>query len=213
MSEFDDEEYESFELDGASRSADSVKGAANTEDEFDEDLDDDDDFDEVDLEDAADDEIDFVLAAYREDGQPYVQSLGKDLANDLEELIVQLRRLPGDAGALGFVSLVEEVFVITRVRGQHVQVLLSDAAAAGDWPIARDVVDYLGEEPVDEDEDEDEGEPIGDLGIVADLGLSDFDMGAIIDNLDLSSVEMLVEVADKIKLNPQFRKAVEAAVE
>ena len=213
MSEFDDEEYESFELDGASRSADSVKGAANTEHELDDDLDDDEDFDEVDLEDAADDEIDFVLAAYREDGQPYVQSLGKDLANDLDELIVQLRRLPGDAGALGFVSLVEEVFVITRVRGQHVQVLLSDAAAAGDWPIARDVVDYLGEEPVDEDEDEEEGEPIGDLGIVADLGLSDFDMGAIIDNLDLSSVEMLVEVADKIKLNPLFRKAAEAAVE
>jgi putative tRNA adenosine deaminase-associated protein len=213
MSEFDDEEYESFELDGASRSADSVKGATNTGGELDDDLDDDEDFDEVDLEDAADDEIDFVLAAYREDGQPYVQSLGKDLANDLDELIVQLRRLPGDAGALGFVSLVEEIFVITRVRGQHVQVLLSDAAAAGDWPIARDVVDYLGEEPVDEDEDEEEGEPIGDLGIVADLGLSDFDMGAILDNLDLSSVEMLVEVADKIKLNPLFRKAVEAAVE
>ena len=213
MSEFDDEEYESFELDGASRSADSVKGATNTGGELDDDLDDDEDFDEVDLEDAADDEIDFVLAAYREDGQPYVQSLGKDLANDLDELIVQLRRLPGDAGALGFVSLVEEIFVITRVRGQHVQVLLSDAAAAGDWPIARDVVDYLGEEPVDEDEDEEEGEPIGDLGIVADLGLSDFDMGAIIDDLDLSSVEMLIEVADKIKLNPQFRKAVEAAVE
>ena len=87
------------------------------------------DFDEVDLEDAADDEIDFVLAAYREDGQPYVQSLGKDLANDLDELIVQLRRLPGDAGALGFVSLVEEVFVIIRVRGQHVQVLLSDGGS------------------------------------------------------------------------------------
>jgi len=209
MSEFDDEEYESFELDGASKSAESGSRRSGTN-EVDDELDDDEEFDEVDLEDAADDEIDFVLAAYREDGQPYVQSLGKDLANDLDELIIQLRRLPGDAGALGFVSLVEEVFVITRVRGQHVQVLLSDAAAASDWPIARDVVDYLGEEPVD-DEDE-EGEPIGDLGIVADLGLSDFDMGAIIDNLDLSSVEMLTEIAEKIKLNPQFRKAVEAAV-
>jgi len=210
MSEFDDEEYESFELDGAGRSSEPVKKTTGSGTGGDDDLEDDDDFDESDLEDAADDEIDFVLAAYREDGQPYVQSLGKDLANDLDELIIQLRRLPGDAGALGFVSLVEEVFVITRVRGQHVQVLLSDAAAAADWPIARDVVDYLGEEPIDEDEEE--GEPIGDLSIVADLGLSDFDMGAIIDNLDLSSVEMLVEVADKIKLNPQFRKAVEAAV-
>jgi putative tRNA adenosine deaminase-associated protein len=195
MSEFDDEEYESFELDGASKSADPASRRAGTNEEINDELDDDEEFDEVDLEDAADDEIDFVLAAYREDGQPYVQSLAKDLANDLDELIVQLRRLPGDAGALGFVSLVEEVFVITRVRGQHVQVLLSDAAAATDWPIARDVVDYLGEEPLDDEEDE--GEPIGDLGIVADLGLSDFDMGAIIDNLDL---------------NPQFRKAVEAAV-
>jgi putative tRNA adenosine deaminase-associated protein len=210
MSEFDDEEYESFELDGAGRSADSAKEPAETDEEFDDDVDDDDDFDDADLEDAADDEIDFVLAAYREDGQPYVQSLGKDLANDLDELIVQLRRLPGDAGALGFVSLVEEVFVIARVRGQHVQVLLSDAAAASDWPIARDVVDYLGEEPLEDDEEE--GEPIGDLGILADLGLSDFDMGAIIDNLDLSSVDMLIEIADKIKLNPQFRKAAEAAV-
>jgi putative tRNA adenosine deaminase-associated protein len=210
MSEFDDEEYESFELDGASKRADSASRRSGAGGEFEDELEDDDDLEEVDLEDAADDEIDFVLAAYREDGQPYVQSLGKDLANDLDELIVQLRRLPGDAGSLGFVSLVEEVFVITRVRGQHVQVLLSDAAAASDWPIARDVVDYLGEEPLD-DEDE-EGEPIGDLGIVADLGLSDFDMGAIIDNLDLSSVEMLTEIADKIKLNPQFRKAAEAAV-
>jgi putative tRNA adenosine deaminase-associated protein len=210
MSEFDDEEYESFELDGAGRSADSAKEPADSDDEFDDDLEDDEDFDEIDLEDAADDEIDFVLAGYREDGQPYVQSLGKDLANDLDELIVQLRRLPADAGALGFVSLVEEVFVITRVRGQHVQVLLSDAAAASDWPIARDVADYLGEEPLEDDEEE--GEPIGDLGIVADLGLSDFDMGAIIDNLDLSSVDMLIEIADKIKLNPHFRKAAEAAV-
>ena len=210
MSEFDDEEYESFELDGAGRSADSVKEPADSDDEFDDELEDDEDFDEVDLEDAADDEIDFVLAGYREDGQPYVQSLGKDLANDLDELIVQLRRLPGDAGALGFVSLVEEVFVITRVRGQHVQVLLRGVDGVERVINARDVVDYLGEEPLEDDEEE--GEPIGDLGIVADLGLSDFDMGAIIDNLDLSSVDMLIEIADKIKLNPLFRKAAEAAV-
>lgn len=200
MSDFDDEEYESFELDGAGKPRDSRAAPAEAED----DLDDDDD-----LEDAAEDEIDFVLAAYREDGQPYVQALAKDLANDLDELIIQLRRLPGDAGALGFVSLVEEVFVLVRVRGQHVQVLLSDGDAAADWPIARDVADYLGEEIPDEDEDDD-GEPMGDLGMLADLGLSEFDLTAIIDNLDLSSDQMLIEVADKLKLNPQFRKVAES---
>ncbi len=203
MSDFDDEEYESFELDGAGRQARSVPS------DPDDDLDEDEDEDEP--EDATDDEIDFVLAAYREDGQPFVQELAKDLANDLDELIVQLRRLPGDAGALGFVSLVEEVFVITRVRGQHVQVLLSDGSAAADWPIARDVADYLGEEIPEEDEEE--AEPMGDLGILADLGLSDFDMGAITADLDLGSDEMLLAIADKIKLNPQFKKVAEAALQ
>ena len=175
----------------------------------DDDLDDDDDDDDDEPEDATEDEIDFVLAAYREDGEPRVQELAKDLANDLDELIVQLRRLPGDAGSIGFVSLVEEVFVIARVRGQHVQVLLSDGTAAGEWPIARDVADYLGEEIPEE---EDEPEPMGDLGILADLGLSDFDLGAIVDDLDMGSDEMLLAVADKVKLNPQFRKVAEAAL-
>ena len=36
-------------------------------------------------------------------------------------------------------------------------------------------------------------------------------MGAIIDNLDLSSDQMLIEIAEKINLNPQFRKTAEAA--
>ena len=201
MSEFDNEEYETFALDSAGeRVRPAVDGA-----EADDDAEDDDD----DLEDAADDEIDFVLAAYREDGEPYVQSLSKELANDLEELIVQLRRLPGDAGAVGFVSLVEEVFVLVRVRGPHVQVLLSDGGAAGDWPIARDVADLLGEDIPD---DEDDDEPMGDMGILADLGLGDFDMGAITDNLDLSSDEMLIAIADKLKLNPQFKNAAEATM-
>ena len=203
MPDFDDEEYESFELEGRGEGTPAV-GPTDADDELEDDSDDDDE-----PEDASDEEIDFVLAAYREDGQPNVQSLAKDLANDLDELIVQLRRLPGDAGALGFVSLVEEVFVIARVRGQHVQVLLSDGTAANEWPIARDVADYLGEEIPEE---EDESEPMGDLGLVADLGLSDFDMGAIIDDLDMGSDEMLVAIAERIKLNPQFQKVAEAAL-
>jgi putative tRNA adenosine deaminase-associated protein len=209
MSDFDNEEYESFDLDDADgRSGTAPAAVVPLLDEDPEDDAEDDD-DDDDIEDAADDEIDFVLAAYREDGQPLVQALSKDLANDLEELIVQLRRLPGDAGALGFVSLVEEVFVLARVRGQHVQVLLSDAAAAADWPIARDVADFLDEDIPEPDEEE--SEPMGDLGIVADLGMSEFDMSALLENLDLGSDQMLIEVADKLKLNPQFRRVAEAA--
>lgn len=195
MPDFDDDEYESFDLEDSGDDSDAEAVDDGTEDD--------------DLDDAAPDEIDFVVAAYREDGQPMVQALAADLANDLEELIIQLRRLPGDAGAIGFVSLVEEVFVIARVRGQHVQLLLSDGAAATEWPIARDVADMLGEEIPDPDEEE--AEPMGDLGILSDLGVSDFDMSTLIDNLDLSSDQMLIEIADKIKIGPQFRKVAESA--
>jgi putative tRNA adenosine deaminase-associated protein len=202
MPDFDDDEYESFDLEDSGDDSDSDSDSEVDAVDLDGPEDDD-------LDDAAPDEIDFVLAAYREDGQPMVQALAADLANDLDELIVQLRRLPGDAGAVGFVSLVEEVFVIARVRGQHVQLLLSDGGAATEWPIARDVADMLGEEIPDPDDEE--AEPMGDLGILADLGVSDFDMGTIIDNLDLSSDQMLIEIADKIKIGPQFRKAAESA--
>ena len=106
----------------------------------------DDDIDDDELEDATEDDVDLVVATYREDGQPVAVPLDFDLANDLDELIAQLRRLPGDSGADGFVSVAGEFFVICRVRGRLVEVLLSDVTAANDWPIARDVVDYLGEE-------------------------------------------------------------------
>src|SRR5215203_1804030 len=196
MPDFDDDEYESFDLEESGDDSDSDAEV----DAVDLDGPEDDE-----LEDAAPDEIDFVLAAYREDGQPVVEVLLDDLANDLDELIIQLRRLPGDAGAVGFVSLVEDVFAIVRVRGQHVQLLLSDGGAATEWPIARDIADMLGEDIPDPDEEE--AEPMGDLGILSDLGISDFEMGTIIDNLDMSSDQMLTEIADKIKIGPQFRKA------
>ena len=219
MSQHNDEEIESFEPDDAVDNRpgldedleveDSAVGDSDLDDAEDDDPDDDDDEDDDEPEDALADEIDFVIAAYREDGQAVVQALNKDLANDLEELVVQLRRLPGDAGAIGFVSLVEEVLVAVRVRGRHVQVVLNDATAALDWPIARDVLDLLGEELPDPDDDV---EPVGDLGMFADLGLSDFDLGTIIEDLDLGSDQALMQIADKINIGPQFRKVAEAAL-
>lgn len=222
MSDFDNEEYEEFDLVERERRAASARGSesdqdpdavdasdtadADDDDEDEDDLEDSDD--EDDLEDAGEEDIDFVLAAYREDGQPVVQALAPELANDLEELVLQLRRLPADAGSLGFVSLVEEVFVLARVRGQHVQVLLSDGTAANDWPIAREVADLLGADIPDPD---DEPEPMGDLDLLADMGLGELDLGAIVDDLDLSSDQMLTAIADKIKMGPQFRRALDAA--
>lgn len=206
MSDFDDEDYESFEL---PRRSSAERGDHLYSDDIDDDSDDfddeDDDFDDDELEDATDEDIDLVISVHREDGQPVAQALNKDLANDLEELIVQLRRLPADAGATGFVSLAEEIFVILRVRGQNVQVILSDASAASDWPIARDVADFLGIDDWPDPEDDDT-EPMGDLGMLADLGVSELDMQDYCDNMDDATYDLLAEMADAMKVGPAFRR-------
>lgn len=167
----------------------------------------DDDYDDY-PEDATEDDIDLVLALYREDGQPLVLPLETELANDFEGLITQLRRVPGDGGALGMVSLATEVFVLVRVRGKHVQVLLSDVGAAEDWPIARDVVDYLGIELPDDDDDD--AYPVGDLEILADSGLHDFELEAIASNYDEDSTALLEQIAERVKFGREFTRAVAA---
>ena len=178
------------------------------EDEDDEDDEDDDDDEEDDddyIDDAAEEDIDLVVAAYREDGEAVVQSLSKDLANDLDEFITQLRRLPGDTGAIGAVSIAGEFFVLVRVRGRNVEVLLSDSFSANDWPIARDVADYLGVEAPD---DEDDSEPLGDLEIFADLGISDMDLESLSAETDEADAdEIVAEIFERLKFGAQFKRA------
>lgn len=193
----------------------------NGDDRFDEDIDsfdqddeddlDDDDLDDEDddddLEDATADDIDFVVAAYREDGAPVVVPLPLELANDLDEMIAQLRRLPGDTGALGAASIMGEFFVLVKVRGRQVEVLLSDALSATDWPLARDVADYLGEDVGDEDDDDDEAYPLGDLGIFADLGVSEMAMEALVEEAEDASDEALVHLFELLKFGAQLDQA------
>lgn len=171
-------------------------------DDSDESDEDDDDLD--DLDDATPEEVDLVLALYREDGHPVGVPLAVDLANDLDEFITQLRRIPGDGGAIGMVSVAGEFFVLCRVRGRTVQVLLSDAVAANDWPIARDVADYLGEDIPDPDDD---SEPMGDAELLVDLGVAEFDMEAIADDLEEDSDELLRRLAVRLGFGPQFEHA------
>ena len=174
--------------------------ADDTDDDEDDDDEDEDDYPD----DATEEDVDLVVALYREDGQPVALALDFDLANDLEALITQLRRMPGDGGAVALVSIASEVFVIVRVRGKHVQVFCSDAVAAADWPLARDVVDLLG---VDVPEDDEEPVPVGDLDILADLGLHDFEMEAMAEDYDEDAAALVERIATRIKFGPEFAKA------
>ena len=185
----------------------------------DEDLDSEDDVDDLDdlddedldddLEDAEDDEIDFCVALYREDGVPTGVALEPDLANDFEELIAYLQRIPGDAGALGLVSLDSDVLIAVRVRGpRHVQVFVSDVYYVDTWPIVRDAVEFLGLDPDSSDVPE-EG-PVGDMDMFADQGVSEMDLEAMfMDAEDLSSEDVAEKIAQGMRCGTVFHKAID----
>lgn len=139
--------------------------------------------------------VDFVLVAYREEGVWQLEELSPDTVTDLDTFAAELRRWPGDAGALGMTSVDEDFFVLLRVLGPTTKVLLSDVTAANDWPVARSVLEHLG---LPSPEDDDEQVPAGDLGVVADLGLDAMAMGALLDDFELYPDEVLGEIATKL---------------
>jgi putative tRNA adenosine deaminase-associated protein len=148
--------------------------------------------------------VDFALAAYREEGVWQVQEIAHGLLDDVAHLAHALRRFPGDGGALGLVAVDEDFFVIARVAGAHVRLLLSDITAADEWEIARSAVETLG---LPYPEDDDEPLPAGDLDLLGDLGIHAMDMGVLLDE-DLYPDEMLSEVARRLGFGTLFDEAV-----
>ena len=96
-----------------SDSADSAESADSADFDDDDDYDDDDD-DFDDLEDAGEEDVDYIVSLHREDGVAAASPLPMEAANDLDELIASLQRLPGDAGAAAIASIAGEFFVLVR---------------------------------------------------------------------------------------------------
>lgn len=154
----------------------------------------------------------FVLAVVRDDVQWRVDRLPDGLQADLDGIIRVLSQQVAEGGAIGLVDVADEFFVAVRVApGGAVRLLLSDVTAAVEWDLARRVLDKLDEEPPEEDELE-EVWPAGDLGIFADLGLSEMEMATILDDLDLYADEMLLDIARRIGFAEAYQLAVDATV-
>jgi len=149
--------------------------------------------------------IDFAIAAFREEGEWTLEEVAHDVLEDLDTFSAALRRFPGDFGALGLVGIDEDFFLVVRVTGQRVQLLLSDVTAAEEWELASSVVEHLGL-PIPEDDEE--PEPAGDLGILEDLGMSAMDLGVLLDDDELYPDEMLSEVARRLGFGMLFDEAV-----
>jgi putative tRNA adenosine deaminase-associated protein len=151
------------------------------------------------------DAVDFAVAAYRREGRWVVQELAHDLEADVDVLSHALRRFSGDAGAVALVGLDDDYFVILRVTGTRTRVLLSDISAADEWDLGASTVDFLGLPFPEEGDDQ---VPVGDLDLLGDLGMSELDLGLLLDDTDLYPEELLSDVARRVGFGELFDDAV-----
>jgi putative tRNA adenosine deaminase-associated protein len=153
--------------------------------------------------------VDFAVAVVREEGSWEATALPPHMATDLQVLIAALRQQATEGSALGLVSVEDDYFVLVRVTGDEVRLLLSDVTAATESAFAREVVEMLGRPPPDEDE---AVLPVGDLAIVADLGVDAMELGALCDEIDLYPDEVLADIANRLGFGDQFDRAVDGAL-
>lgn len=153
---------------------------------------------------------DFAVVVYREDDRWQALLLPPRVGEDLDALVDATRRQAADGGAIGFVSVEDDFFVAVRVRGEDVSLLLSDVTAAGESPLAAEVLEAL-DLPLPGPDDE-RAQPAGDLTIFSDLGLKAMELGALCDDLDLYPDEMLDRIAARLGFAEPFRRVLDAAL-
>lgn len=148
--------------------------------------------------------IDFAVAAWREDGLWRVEALPERIAESFDTFVGALRAQPGEGGVLGMVSVAEDFFVLARVLGDDVRLLVSDVYAAEAFPLGLAVLERLGPALPPDDDDSDEPLPGGDLRIVEDFGMPVDELELLLDDLDLYPDEQLGSIAARIGFGEQF---------
>lgn len=152
--------------------------------------------------------VDFAVVVFREDGQWQVGALPHRAAHDMPALVAAVRQQPSEGGLLALCSFGDDFFLVLRPEGSDMRLLVSDATAVGEWPIAREALELVGE-AAPEDDDLEQVAPAGDLEIFTDFGLGSMELAAICADLELYPDEMLGHIAARIGFGPQFDRAVD----
>jgi putative tRNA adenosine deaminase-associated protein len=155
---------------------------------------------------------DFAVVVYREDETWDAEVLPASFAENLDSLIRALKQQPSLGGTIGLAAVGDDFFVALRVIGSQVSVFLSDLTASVDWPMARQVLEYLDIPVPQDDEDLDQVLPAGDLSIFADLGIDEMDLGALAGDLDLFPDEVLSSIARRLGFGPALERALDVAI-
>jgi putative tRNA adenosine deaminase-associated protein len=154
----------------------------------------------------------YAVVVFRDElGDWQAGLLPETLGDDLDGLVAAVRQQPAPSGGLALVDVADEFFVAVRVQGHEVRLLLSDVTASVAWELAAQVVEAL-DLDVPSDDDLDEVWPAGDLGIFADLGLDEMELGAILADVDAYADEMLSAVARRVGFADAYERVVDAVV-
>jgi putative tRNA adenosine deaminase-associated protein len=125
----------------------------------------------------------FAAAVIRSSGAWSARDLDLDEVEDLEELVDTMRDLDGDGPALLLLEADDEWLGVVRVDGDaDPRVFLSDRRAVEESEVAALLGEVEPQPPVEEDEEEGPrpvAEPVGDPGLLADLGTPADDLLAL----------------------------------
>jgi putative tRNA adenosine deaminase-associated protein len=151
----------------------------------------------------------FGVAVTREDTTWRCSLLAPELLDDLDGVITGLRRVASSGPVFAMLAIDDEFFVIVRPIPGGATLLLSDATAGLDYDIAADVLDLLQVQVPEDDEIDDDPWPEGDLGLLADLGVTEQEMQLIVDDVDLYPDEQLAMVAARCGFADAFSAILE----
>ena len=153
----------------------------------------------------------FAVIVFREEQRWQVGMLPAVLTGDLDGLIGVVRQQPGENGSFALVDVADEFFIVVRVVMGRLRLVLSDATASAGWDLAAQVMEAL-ELDVPVEDELDDIWPVGDLGIFADLGLDEMELGAILADVDAYADEMLMALARRLGFADAYERVVDAFV-
>ena len=149
--------------------------------------------------------VDFGCIAWHEEGRWDVTSLAS--TRDVGLIIDALKGQQTNGGALALIAIEDEFVIIARVLGDQMQMMISDVTYALDYEVAAELVEVL---DLEFPEEEDESQPGGDIDLLSDLGVSEMELLAILDDSELYPDEQLEAIANRLGFGEQFNQVIES---
>lgn len=152
----------------------------------------------------------FAVTVARNEGQWAVRSFDDDF-EDPQTSITAVRSLRSEGAAFALLCVEDAYFIAVRPVPGGVKMLISDATYGVDDDFAADFMELNDYEIPDVDPEEAEPYGEGDFDIFADLGLSEDQVGYIIDDEDDWPSDMLLRIAGDLGFGDELEDVIDNA--